>query len=76
MELINDEDLEQVAGGLLSFNNYTKTLTFTDNNTGAVKEYKIADYRNTCKLSQDLLKQNMDETEIIETLIKKRYIEK
>ena len=69
MEQLKDEDLEQVAGGLFYFYPNTMRLTFTDEEAGFEKVYKILDYAEAWRISNELHGENVKESEIIEVMI-------
>ena len=73
-EFINDEALDQVVGGFLSFNYKTKVLTYTHEETGEVKKYKIDDFMAAWKMSNNLHSQCLHEDNIIAQLKAAGYI--
>ena len=73
-ELVNDEALEQVVGGLMNFNYYTQVLTYTHEELGTVTKYKILDFKKAWVMSNELHGQNLHEDKIIAQLIESGYI--
>ncbi len=73
-QMINEEALDQVVGGLMNFNYKTKVLTYKHEETGAKTTYKILDFDAAWKLSNSLHAQNMHEDKIIAQLKAKGYI--
>ena len=73
-QLIDEENLDQVVGGLMNFNYKTKVLTYTHEETGAKTKYQILDFENAWKLSNSLHSQNLHEDKIVAQLKAKGYI--
>ena len=73
-EFINEENLEQVVGGLMNFNYNTKILTYTHEETGAKTKYQIVDFEQAWKLSNQLHGQGLHEDKIMAQLKAKGYI--
>ena len=73
-QMINEEALDQVVGGLMNFNYKTQVLTYKHEETGAKTTYKILDFNAAWKLSNDLHGQNIHEDKIIAQLKAKGYI--
>ncbi len=73
-QMINEESLDQVVGGLMNFNYNTKILTYKHEETGVKTTYQILDFENAWKLSNSLHGQNLHEDKIIAQLKAKGYI--
>lgn len=70
---MNDEQMEQVSGGLRKFNRKKQILTYTRAD-GGVEEHKILDYDKAWEMSCSL-DGRMSEDQIIQKLINMRYIQ-
>ncbi len=70
---VNEELLEQVAGGLLVFGWDSNVLTY-NREDGSNQEYKILDFRKAWEYCTSLSKDTKEE-EIIQKLINMKYIE-
>ena len=72
--MLNDDQLEQVLGGLFVFHKKSKYVTFTHQD-GSVSNHNILDYDKAWELCCNLESQNMDEDKIFQQLVNKKYIE-
>ncbi len=72
-KIINDEALEQVVGGLFSFNGITNIITYTHED-GSVTYHKILDYKKAWTMSNDLHGKNVPEDTILAQLIANKYV--
>lgn len=73
-EMLNEDSLDKVVGGFMHFNYYTKVLTYTHEETGAVTTYDIYDFEKAWKLSSKMHGDNKHEDVIMQTLIDNGYI--
>ncbi len=73
-EIIDEESLESVVGGLFEWYPSQKRLKYTHDN-GTITRYNILDYQKGYALSTQLHAQNVPEDEIIDRLIDAKYIE-
>ena len=73
-EMISEENLEKVVGGLFEWFPSYDQLKFTHDD-GSVTRHKILDYEKGWALSTSLHEQNVPEEEILARLIAKKYIE-
>lgn len=70
---LNDQEIENVNGGFMSFNNQTMILTYEHEN-GSVTHHKILDYNAAWELSNTLHAQNYREDTILKKMKQKGYI--
>ena len=70
---VDEELLEQVAGGLLKFSKKSQVLTY-DRDDGSTEQYKILNYYKAWELSCSL-DGRMSEDQIIQKLINFGYIQ-
>ncbi len=70
---VNEELLEQVAGGFMVFGRDSHVLTY-ECDDGSSKEYKILDLKKAWELSNSL-HGHMTEDQIIQKMIDMKYIE-
>ena len=70
---LNNQELEQVAGGLFDFNPATMIMTYTHAD-GSVTEHPILDYKEAWKMSNDLHGQNYREDTILKKMQQAGYI--
>ena len=73
MEIIKDENLEQVVGGLFVFQKKDKKMIYT-HSCGTVTEHTILDYDKAWELSSRRHAENMNEDSILDELINKGYV--
>ena len=72
VQKLNDNDLDQINGGLMDFNG--DVLTYTSPETGVVTTYTILNYDEAWKMSNDMHAQNYREDTIIKKLKQNGYI--
>lgn len=70
---LNEQELDQVVGGLFTFNPTTMTMTYTHAD-GSVTEHPIYNYDAAWKMSNDLHAQNYREDTILKKMIAAGYI--
>ena len=74
-ELINDEALEGVVGGHMHWNENTKTMTYTHEETGEVTQYRCVKYNRAWQMSNHYHSQSMHEDDILEMMLNDGCIE-
>ena len=72
-EIIIDEALESVVGGLFRWHKKSLVLDYTHKD-GTVTYHKVLDFAKGWELSNNLHGQNVPEDEILRQLISKGYI--
>jgi hypothetical protein len=72
--MLDDEQLEQVVGGLFVFHKKSRYVTFTHQD-GTVTDHNILDYDKAWERCMSLEAANWDEDKIFQDLINKGYIE-
>ena len=75
-QILSDEELDQVIGGLMNFNYDTKVLTYTHEERKTVTKYNIVDFEKAWKLSNARHAENVHEDNIIAEMLSKGYIAK
>lgn len=70
---LTDDQLENVVGGFMLFNNQTMTLTYTHAD-GSVTTHQILNYDKAWELSNYMHGQNYREDTILKQLKKKGYV--
>lgn len=70
---LSDQEIENVAGGYMSFNNETMILTYTHED-GSVTTHEILDYNAAWGLSNEMHAQNYREDSILKKMKAKGYI--
>ena len=68
-EMLSDEILEEVSGGHMHWNQSTKVMTYTHEETGAVTQYQCPKFNRAWRLSNTYHSQNLHEDEIIGLLL-------
>jgi len=71
--MLNEQELEQVVGGFMLFNNQTMILTYTHED-GSVTTHKILNYDKAWELSNTMHAQNYREDSILKKLKKMGYV--
>lgn len=71
---LNDENLDQVVGGLMRFNYRTQVMTYTHED-GTQTTHNILDFDNAWDLSNELHAKNIHEDNILKALKDQHYIE-
>ena len=71
--ILNDEELDQVVGGIMNFNAQTNKMTCCDGD-GRVTQYNILNYEKAWEMSNKLHIQGMPEDAIINRMIDNGYI--
>lgn len=72
--ILDDELLDEVVGGLFKWNPNTMKLKYIHDD-GSVTYYNILDFEKGWQMSNNLTGQFMDEDQIIAKLIAANYIE-
>ncbi len=72
--ILDDELLDEVVGGLFKWNPNTMMLKYIHDD-GSETYYKVLDFQKGWELSNNLTGQFMDEDKIIARLIAEKYIE-
>lgn len=71
--ILNDQEVENVTGGFMAYNNQTMILTYTHAD-GTVTTHPILDYDKAWELSNTMHAQNYREDTILKRLKNKGYI--
>jgi len=72
--VLQDEQVENIVGGLFAFNGRTNILTYTHADN-SVTTHKILDYKKAWEMSNDLHGKNVPEDDILKQMIANGYIE-
>ena len=72
--VLDEEQLEQVVGGLFVFHKMSKILEYTHQD-GSVTNHKILVYDKAWSTCNSLQAQNWDEDKIFDELVYQKYIE-
>ena len=72
-QIISDEDLDKVVGGLFEFYKKSGYVKFTHQDE-TVTQHDIVDYDKAWELCCELEAKNWDEDKILQELITKKYI--
>ncbi len=68
-EMLDNETLEEIVGGHMHWNQNTKVMTYTHEETGAVSQFKCIKFNRAWRLSNEYHAKNMHEDEILKLLL-------